>query len=550
MELPFVISTLTRRGLLTPGSPARTIAQLGALRQWGFTLAGELRQAAVRDPDRTALIDDTDQRFTYRELLERAERLAAALRTTLGVTAGDRIGLLCRNHPDLIAAMVAAGLLGADIVLLHTGLAGPQLAAVADEQQLRVLLHDREFNEPVVAVGTEVVRVDEARIAELMRNAPADARITPPDRDGRTIVLTSGTTGTPKGARRRTPSGFGPLASIIDRIPLRVHERIMIAAPIFHTWGYAALQIAFALRATIVVHRRFEPAAALAAVERHDCTALFAVPVMLQRLVHDVPAPQRPTGLRVVAVSGSALGGGIATRFMDRYGDVLYNLYGSTEVSWAAIATPADLRRAPNTAGRPPRGTRLAVLDPAGEPVPTGQVGQIHVANELLFEGYTASTASRAGNSAAQASRTASSAATADRAGDSATTADRQHGMIGTGDLGHVDADGLLFVGGRADDMIVSGGENVFPSEVADLIAQLPQVREAAVIGLPDPEYGERLAAYLVLHADETLDAAAVQEYVRRYRARFAVPRDVIFLPALPRNATGKVVTRDLPRPR
>ncbi|MFV2085420.1 AMP-binding protein [Micromonospora sp. LOL_021] len=523
MDLPFLISTLTRRGVLTPGSPVRTVAQLAALRRWGFTLVGELRQAAARDPRRVALIDDGGQQLTYRELLDRAERLAGALRTALDVSAGDRIGLLCRNHPDMVAAMVAAGLLGADTVLLHTGLAGPQLAAVADEQRLRVLLHDREFGEQVVEVDTGVVRVDETRVAQLLRDAPTDIRLEPPRRDGRIIVLTSGTTGTPKGARRRTPTGFGPLASIIDRIPLRVHDRIMIATPVFHTWGYAALQIAFALRATVVLHRRFEPAAALAAVDRHDCTALFAVPVMLQRLLHDVPAlRRRPTGLRVVAVSGSALGGGIATRFMDRYGDVLYNLYGSTEVSWAAIATPADLRRAPNTAGRPPYGTRLAVLGPGGEPVPTGQVGQIFVGNELLFDGYTTSDDG---------------------------TAERRHGLLGTGDLGHVDADGLLFVGGRADDMIVSGGENVFPSDVADLLAQLPQVREAAVVGLPDAEYGQRLAAYLMLHPEETLDAEAVREYVRRYRARFAVPRHVIFLSALPRNAAGKVVTRDLPRP-
>ncbi|MFY1696841.1 MULTISPECIES: AMP-binding protein [unclassified Solwaraspora] len=522
MDLPFVLTTLTRRGLLTPGSPGRTIAQLAALRRWGFTLAGEARQAAARDPDRVALIDDADRQLTYRELLARAERLATALRATLGVTAGDRIGLLCRNHPDLVVAMVAAGLLGADTVLLHTGLAGPQLAAVADEQRLRVLLHDREFGEQALAVGPDVARVDESRLAALLSTAPDDARIGPPDRDGRTIVLTSGTTGTPKGARRRTPASFGPLAAIIDRIPLRARDRIMIAAPVFHTWGYAALQIAVALRATIVLHRRFDPAATLAAVDRHGCTALFAVPVMLQRLLHDVPAPDRPTGLQVVAVSGSALSGGIATRFMDRYGDVLYNLYGSTEVSWAAIANPADLRRAPNTAGRPPRGTRLAVLGASGEPVPAGQVGQIYVGNELMFEGYTGE----------------------------GTAADHRHGLLGTGDLGHVDTDGLLFVGGRADDMIVSGGENVFPSDVADLLAQLPQVREAAVTGLPDPQYGHLLAAYLVLHPGETLDPEAVQEYVRRYRARYAVPRYVMFLPALPRNASGKVVTRDLPRPR
>ncbi|MFY1635190.1 AMP-binding protein [Solwaraspora sp. WMMB335] len=521
MDLPFLFITLVRRGVLNPGPPARIAAQLGALRRWGFSLAGELRQAAARDPGRIALIDDSDRELSYRDLLDQTERLAATLRSGFGVVAGDRIGLLCRNHPTMVTAMVAAGLLGADVVLLHTGLPGPQLAAVADEQRLKLLVHDREFGEQVVTVGPGVVRLDEIRAAELLATAPT-GRIAPPARDGRAIVLTSGTTGVPKGARRRTPTGFGPLVSIIDRIPLRARDRIMIAAPIFHTWGYAALQIAFALRATVLLHRRFDPAAALAGIERHGCTALFAVPVMVQRLVHDVPAP-RHRGLRVVAVSGSALAGGLATRFMDRYGDVLYNLYGSTEVSWAAIATPADLRRAPNTAGRPPHGTRLMVLAPDGAPVPAGQVGEIFVGNELLFDGYTS--------------------------GGARPDGERRHGLLGTGDLGHVDTDGLLFIGGRTDDMIVSGGENIFPSDVADLLTGLPQVREAAVIGLPDPQYGQRLAAYLVLHPDETLDVEAVREYVRRHRARFCVPRDVVFLPALPRTATGKVITRELPRP-
>ena len=517
LDLPFLVATLTRRGLLNPGSPGRVIAQVAALRRWGFSLAGELRQAAARDPDRTALIDEDRGEISYRDLVDRSQRLARALHGALGVAPGDRVGVLGRNHAGLIEAMVASNLLGADTVLVNTGLSGPQLTSVAQEQGLRVLLHDDEFDELVVHLPPAVHRVDERRQLELISNAPG-GELPPPERDGRTIVLTSGTTGAPKGARRRTPSGFGPLATIIDRIPLHAGERMMVAAPIFHTWGYAALQVAFALRGTVVLRRRFEPAAALGAIERHRCGALFAAPVMLQRLL-EIPPPAEPTPLRVVAVSGSALAGGLATRFMDAYGDVVFNLYGSTEVSWAAIATPADLRRAPNTAGRPPHGTRLRVLDPEGRPVPRGQMGQIFVSNEMLFDGYT-----------------------------SGATRESHDGLLGTGDLGHLDSDGLLFLGGRADDMIVSGGENVFPSEVEDLLAGLPQVREVAVIGVPDDEYGQRLAVYLVLHPGERLDPEDVRGYVRHYRARYSVPRDVVFLTALPRNATGKVLVRELRR--
>ena len=518
MDLPFIVATLTRRGLLTPGRPIRVASQLGALRKWGWSLAGELRQAAARDPGRTAIVDEHGVELTYQELLDRAERLARSMRAVLGVQGGDRIGVLCRNHHGLIEAVVAAMLLGADAVLVNTGLSAAQLATVADEQSLRVLMHDAEFAERVLGLPADVHRVDERGQEELIAAALPGDELRPPERDGRTIVLTSGTTGTPKGARRPTPNGFGPLVSIIDRIPLHTRDTVLIAAPLFHTWGYAALQVAFALRSTIVLHRRFDPAATLAALTNQPCDALFAVPVMLQRLLEAPPPNPRPP-LKVVAVSGSALPGGLAPKFMDVYGDVLYNLYGSTEVSWASIAGPADLREAPTTAGRPPHGTRLEILDNAGQPVRDGQVGRIFVGNEMLFEGYT-----------------------------SGARRETHDGLLDTGDLGRVNPDGLLFVDGRADDMIVSGGENVFPSEVEDLLSRLPQVREAAVIGVPDPEYGQRLAAFLALHPGEALDPEAVREYVRHYLARFSVPRDVIFVKYLPRNATGKVLSRELRR--
>ncbi|WDZ86159.1 AMP-binding protein [Micromonospora cathayae] len=525
-DLPFVVATLIRRGLLAPGPPVRVAAQLNALRKWGFSLAGELRQAAARDPGRVAVVDQDGRETSYADLLDRAERLARGLRSVAGVRAGDRVGVLGRNHPGLIETMVATTLLGADAVLVNTGLSAGQLVTVAGEQRLRVLVHDTEFTDRTLGLPAEVRRIDERQHAELVAGAgraprPGGRRaipggLRPPPRDGRTIVLTSGTTGAPKGAQRRNPTGFGPLVSIIDPIPLHVRNRIMIAAPLFHTWGYAALQVSFALRATIVLHRRFDPAGTLAALVAHRCDALFAVPVMLQRLL-EVPPPHPRPPLRVVAVSGSALPGGLANTFMDAYGDVVYNLYGSTEVSWASIATPADLRAHPTTAGRPPHGTRLAILDDEGRPVPTGQVGRIFVGNGMLFEGYT-SGAGRASHD----------------------------GLLDTGDLGRIDGDGRLFVDGRADDMIVSGGENVFPAEVEDLIARLPEVREVAVLGVPDDEYGQRLAAFLSLHPDRTLDADAVRDHVRHHLARFSVPRDVIFVSHLPRNATGKVLAREL----
>src|SRR5690606_22311068 len=272
---------------------------------------------------------------------------------------------------------------------------------------------------------------------------------------GRTIVLTSGTTGSPKGATRPTPPSLGPLVSILDRIPFNTGERMLISAPLFHTWGYAALQLALALRATVVLQRRFDAAAARWALEKYRVHAHIAVPVMLARML-ELPSDPGARGsrhLRITAVSGSALPGGLATAYMNEYGDVLYNLYGSTEASWVSIATPADLRRAPQCSGTPPRGTVVKVLDADGRPVRDGAVGRIFVGHNLVFDGYTS--------------------------GHSKEFVD---GLISTGDLGRF-RDGLLFVEGREDDMIVSGGENVYPDEVAVVLDRMAGVREAAVVG-------------------------------------------------------------------
>jgi acyl-CoA synthetase (AMP-forming)/AMP-acid ligase II len=518
MNAGFVLRTLARRRVLNPAGPARVVRQLSALRRWGFGVVGEMRSAAARNPGRVAIVDEQRQ-VTYAELDLRVRRLANALRAVHDVRPGDRVGLLCENSAAMIESLMAVVALGAQAVLVNTGLGNAQIESVAHDQGLSLLIHDEAFLGMLAAVPPNLPRVSTERLDALIERAPS-GDLRPPSAAGSIVVLTSGTTGAPKGARRRNPAGLGPLVSLVSRIPLNAGERMFVAAPLFHTWGLAALQLCLALRGTIVLTRRFAPASALAAVHAQRCTSLFAVPVMLQRLLEAPGAVAAPT-LRVVAVSGSALTGPLATRFMDVYGDVLYNLYGSTEASWASIAVPKELRSAPGTAGRPPHGTRLAILAGDGTPLPPGAVGRIFVGNDMLFEGYTNGTARELHHG-------------------------RDGELIATGDVGHLREDGLLFVDGREDDMVISGGENVYPGSVEDVIAELPQVREVAVAGVPDEQFGQRLAAWIALHPGERVDADAVREYVRHRLARYSVPRDVHFVAALPRNATGKVVRRQL----
>ncbi len=219
----------------------------------------------------------------------------------------------------------------------------------------------------------------------------------------------------------------------------------------------------------------------------------------------------------MTAASGSALPGELATRWMDSFGDNLYNLYGSTEVAWASIATPQDMRKAPGTAGRPPHGTVVKIVDEEGRGLPEGETGRIFVGNEMAFEGYTGGGGK-----------------------------DDLEGLLSSGDVGHFDEEGRLFIDGRDDEMIVSGGENVFPREVEDLLADHDAIDEAAVIGIDDEKFGQRLKAFVVTTSGKDLSEDEVKAYIKENLARYKVPREVEFLDELPRNPTGKVLKRDL----
>ncbi|MFC4852470.1 AMP-binding protein [Actinophytocola glycyrrhizae] len=517
---------LTKAGVLTPGRPDRLLRQLNVLAKWGATVAGGYRATCVRFPNEHAIADELGT-LTFTEVDQRTTRLANGLMKH-GVRQGRRVAVMCRNHAGLVESIVACGKLGASVLLLNTSLSANQVRDTVMTHRPAAVLVDEEFMPLVHYLPTSLPRIltwgkgdkpGDITIDGLIEKATPE-RIKAPSSPGKIIVLTSGTTSNPKGARRRNPHGIRTAAAVLSRIPFQAGERMMVAAPLFHTWGLAAVQLGMPLHAKLVLHRRFDPEATLQAIEEHRCTTLIAVPIMLQRIL-DLPRQvirnYDLSSLRIVASSGSAMPASLVTDFMAEFGDVLYNLYGSTEVSWASIADPEDLKAAPTTAGRCPVGTRVGILDANGRPVPPGVVGQICVGNDMLFEGYTGG-------------------------GSNAVYDD----MMVTGDRGYLDADGRLFVSGRDDDMIVSGGENVFPRPVEELLMTLPQVMEAAVVGVPDREFGQRFAAYVVPRPGAAISPTAVREYVHAHLPRFAVPRDVIFVNALPRNATGKVVRRRL----
>ncbi|MGZ4620168.1 MAG: AMP-binding protein, partial [Frankiaceae bacterium] len=528
-------------GLVRPALPSQLIGMGLAFARWGITPAGGWAVGSARYPNQPALVDELGT-LTFAEVDEMSSAIAAGL-VDRGIRAGSNVGILARNSRWVGLSLSALGKAGADAVLLNTGFAAPQLADVVTREQIRAVIADAEFAPAVAGLPASVRRIVAWQDATSGQALRADAggqalpgteaswtasladlargggtRLSRPDRPGRQVLLTSGTTGTPKGAEREV-GGPEPGAALLSAIPLRARQTTYIASPVFHAWGLSHLGIGLLLSSTIVLRRRFDPEETLRLVEQHGVQALVVVPVMLARLL-DLPEPVRRhydlSTLRVVAVSGAALPAELALRFMDAFGDIVYNLYGATEVAYASVAGPADLRAAPGTAGRALPGAVVRIVDAQGRELPRNEVGRIFVGNSMPFSGYT-----------------------------SGEDKERLGSLVSTGDLGYLDPKGRLFVVGRSDDMIVSGGENVFPAEVEDLLAAHPGVVEAAVVGVPDEQMGQRLLAFVVPR-DPALSEADLRAYVRTQLANYKVPREVRFLDALPRNAAGKVVKREL----
>ncbi len=526
-DLPFNLKTLADAGVIRPIRPDK-LARVGReLRRWGASPAAGIAAAVVTRGDETMMIDENGS-LSFADVQRRSNALAHSLRSE-GVKEGDGVAIMARNHRGFVEATLAISKLGANGLYMNTAFSRPQLADVMEREGPAALIYDEEFTDLLgeakeetrhyVSWGEEGNSSDTT--TEQLIEAGAGGDLDPPDESSRFIILTSGTTGTPKGAQRSSPDTLAPLAALFARIPLKSHEKTMIAAPLFHSWGFAHFSLGLALNSTYVLQRKFDPEATLKAIEDHGATALVVVPVMMQRILqldeetlskYDLPS------LRVTAASGSALPGPLATKWMDHFGDNLYNLYGSTEVAWATIATPEDLRAAPGTAGKPPRGTVVKIVDSESKgEVAEGDTGRVFVGNEMKFEGYTGGGGK-----------------------------DEYEGLLSSGDVGHFDDEGRLFIDGRDDEMIVSGGENVFPREVEDLLAGHEAVKEVAVIGVDDEEWGQRLKAFVVLGDGASLDHDQIKAYVKKNLAGYKVPRETEILDSLPRNATGKVLKREL----
>lgn len=511
--------------------PQNIAAMVADIRRWGeFGMIPALN--ARRTPDRAAVIDD-DGEFTFAELDHAAHAVANGL-LTMGVKGGDGVAILARNHRWFLIALYGAARVGARIIMLNSEFSGPQVKEVSEREGAKLIIYDDEYSDAVAKAEPPLGKLralgknpdkeqpsgstDETLADVIARSTGRPAPKA--TKHSSVIILTSGTTGTPKGANRSTPPTLAPIGGVLSHVPFKANEVTSLPAPMFHALGFLHATIAMMLGTTLVLRRRFKPATVLEDIEKHKVTGIVVVPVMLSRMLDTFEGMENKpdlSSLRIVFVSGSQLGAELATRALKDLGPVVYNLYGSTEIAFATIARPQDLEKNPATVGPVVKGVKVKILDDNGNELPQGEVGSIFVGNFFPFEGYTG--------------------------GGHKQIVD---GLMSSGDVGYFDEDGLLYVSGRDDEMIVSGGENVFPAEVEDLISGHPDVVEATALGVEDKEWGHRLRAFVVKTDGASIGEDDIKHYVRDHLARYKVPREVVFLDELPRNPTGKILKREL----
>jgi len=512
------VRAVGQTGLFRPVRPLEYLRMAQLTLRWGPTLAAASAIAVLRAPHGIAVADDIGL-LSWQDIDSAANAVADTL-ARQGVGPETTVGLMCRNSRYFVEATLAVSKLGANLVLLNTDFGPHQLGEVLKRERVGAAVFDEDFAPTFRTAEFKGLLVDGRQIREAATTGDGSSP-GPPKRPGRIVFMTSGTTGLPKGAQRTTLTPpVDMVVSAFSHLPLRAREPVVVSPPLFHMLGFGFMGFALGLQGTLVVQSKFDPEAVLAAIAHHRATTLVAVPVMLRRIL-GLPERTRSrydtSSLRVIVCSGSSLSAELAAWVMDTFGDILYNFYGSTETGWATVAGPSDLRTAPGTVGRSPTGTRVAILDDQGQSVATGQSGRIFVGSGMTFEGYTGG-------------------------GGKQVIA----GLIGTGDTGRVDEAGRLFVEGRDDEMIVSGGENVFPGEVEELLRGHEAVIDAAVVGIDDEEMGQRLAAFVVSEPGSSLSTEEVREYVRSRLARFKIPQHVEFVDEIPRNLMGKVLRRGL----
>jgi len=498
---------------------------------------------ARNSPNRTGLVY-RDRSYSFFEMDEQIDRVGAGL-AAAGIGPGDRVVLMLKNAPEFLFVQAGVGRLGGAAVSVSWRSTAKELTYLVENSGARGLFFDasvaavvkeaapqleKQIGNRLYSVRGEVdgtssyeQLVNAAGSVECPAERPAER---PADRgdEGAVIIYTSGTTGKPKGAvRKQSSDAVMPILGFIDRTPMRVGQTHLLVCPLYHSTAFGFMSISYALGAKVVMLDGFEPEGFLDAIEQHRVNTTAVVPTMLHRVLAlggDAVRSRDTSSLEAIFTGGAPLSGRLAKDVLDTFGDKLFNFYGATETGLVTLGEPRHLREAPGTIGCIIAGNEIRLLDDDGNLCAPGEVGELYVRSGNLVEGY--------------------------HANEKATRDSMTDGFFSVGDLARVDDRGYYFIEGRKRDMIISGGVNVYPREVEMVLHAHPAVAEAAVIGVVDDEWGERVRAFVALRPGHDLDEAGLLAYCRDELAGPKRPREVVFLDQLPRNPTGKVLKRDL----
>ncbi|MBK7973318.1 MAG: AMP-binding protein [Deltaproteobacteria bacterium] len=493
---------------------------------------------ASSKPAAPALVEG-ERVVSWAELAALRNRCARALRA-LGLGAGERIVAYHANSIDGFVASLGAQAVGLTVVPLNHRLTAPEARYIVDDSDAAGLVQGEEFDGVVDELETECgsvrhwIRFGAPRGRRLSFGAllagEDDAPLDDAAEQAATMIYTSGTTGKPKGAMRTNmsaPAQLGYLQSLIAELGLRPGEAHLAAGPLYHSAPRAFAGVAMALGNTLVLMRKFEPAAALDLIERHAVGDTFMAPVLIKRLLalpDDAWRGRDLSSLHTLIVAGAPCPMTVKRGVAERLGPVLYEFYGSTELGVNTLLKPADQLRKPGSCGQLFPGVAIRLVDANGDEVPEGTPGEVHVArNQQVFDGYH---------------KRASDVHDADGVE-----------WISVGDIAYRDAEGFYFICDRKNDMIISGGVNIYPAEIEQALVEHPAIADAAVFAIPDEEWGEAVHAVLGLEPDVALSDAEVRAWLEPRLAHFKHPRSIQFVDRLPRDNAGKLLKRTLREP-